>query len=71
MGALDIEMFGEAFQFGATWGCHNFCNEHRNEQFDPSWFLYAINSANSQTLSVIPAAIAGVTRSDECTRQKL
>ena len=32
---------------------------------------HAINSPKSQMRELIPAAIAGVTRKDECTRQKL
>ncbi len=40
--------------------------------FEALWYgNHAINSPKSQTRELIPAAIAGVTRSDECTRQKL
>jgi hypothetical protein len=36
MGALEAEMFGEAFQLGATWGWNSSYNGKHNEQLHPS-----------------------------------
>jgi len=36
MGALEAEMFREAFQLGATWGWNNSYNGKHNEQLHPS-----------------------------------
>ena len=44
---------------------------YRQTTLAPIGCYAANNSLVSQTRSVIPAAIAGVTRNDECTRTKL
>ena len=51
----------------------SFCRRLSFLAFRIAFRLYyaANNSLVSQTRSVIPAAIAGVTRNDECTRTKL
>lgn len=51
MGALETEMFGEAFQSGATWGWSNSCNNKHSEQPSPSRSLSAIPEVSSTTTS--------------------
>ncbi len=61
--AIDVELAVEAWSMGVEWCIHT--------HTQPSVQTLASSSPNSQTRDVIPAAIAGVTRNEECTRQKL
>ncbi len=82
---VDLRMFLAGFDAGEQWTHYTEGNE-RPPQIEPdSWltsaqkdFGYvpdlvnqAINAESGQISFVAPAAIAGVTRNDECTRTKL
>ena len=71
---VDQQIFLRGFDAGEQFALH----PPRIPEMEPcsesprkSPFQAASNSLVSQTRSVIPAAIAGVTRNDECTRTKL
>jgi hypothetical protein len=67
--SIDLEMFLLGFDSG-EWFCVHINTPQQTVV--PSYLIPQLsNFVNSHTSEVMPAAIAGVTRSDECTRQKL
>ena len=81
---VDLRIFLMGFDAGEQWQLHNPYSE-AEKQTERSWLslaekefgsvsnklAQAISEYSGQTSDAIPAAIAGVTRKDECTRQKL
>jgi hypothetical protein len=83
---IDLRMFLMGFDAGEQWTrCTQGIADSAAPRDTPSWLLLAqqkfgyvpelvaqeINAFRGQTSDAIPAAIAGVTRKDECTRTKL
>ncbi len=80
----DVRIFLMGFDAGEQWSCEDCSNLdsiQKKRQNEASWFssaerqvrtaLQEINAARGHISVAIPAAIAGVTRKDECTRTKL
>jgi hypothetical protein len=78
---IDLRMFLDGFDAGEQWTLYTTDkgSDRRPEsgswlasvEYVPSKIIQPSNEVNGQISFAIPAAIAGVTRSDECTRQKL
>jgi len=83
--SVDLRIFLMGFDAGEQWTLHRGDKELCLQADHSSWLDLAekksgrvidrvtqeIKDFNDQTSVVTPAAIAGVTRNDECTRQKL
>jgi hypothetical protein len=63
---LDFQTFSLGWLLGAAWGRHNSCNEHLSKTLTlPVLSAQETSLDDGQTSCVMPAAIAGVTRSEE------
>lgn len=78
---IDLQMFLEGFDAGEQWTLYRVDKESdmrlepgswlASVEHIPSKIIQLSKEVNGQISDAIPAAIAGVTRKDECTRQKL